>query len=1108
MEFRLLGPLEVRKDERVIPVGGAKQRALLAMLLLRANEVVSRDRLIDALWAERPPGTADRSLDHQVSRLRKTLEPSGMLVTRSGGYVLEVEPEQIDARRFERLLDAGRRENAAGEAAEAAETLREALALWRGDALADLAYESFARTEIERLEELRLTALEERIDADLALGRHQALVAELESLTTKHPLRERLRGQLMLALYRSGRHAEALRSYADMRRRLAEELGLEPSQALQQLEQSILRHEPSLELPPNIGADARTQRRRPLSTAIALVLAAGVAALAVVLLHGGTPSSQAQSLAEPDSIALIAAKTGEVVGQARAVPSPALALFGEGALWNVSFTGELSKIDPETGQVVKRLNTGVPIPCGLAVGAGSVWVTDCNSPTLVRIDPAQTVVADRIRLPKDPDTALVDDATGEVAVGAGSVWVARGFANPSWVERLDPETGRVQKRILIPVGGAQRLAFGDGALWIGGDVDAPDVPKLSKIDPRTNEVTPALTSFGNAFCCIAVGGGFVWGATTPDHTVWKIGEDGSVVAPVKLDAAVENMTYADGAIWAADGDSGSVVRIDPTTNATKKYTLGHDLRSVAVRKGIIAVGVQPSGHDVTAGLKGRVVHVALGSNNLDWTSTDPAAAQTAFNPYQVQFHYATCAKLFNYPDAPGADGKQLAPEVASSWPKVTDGGRTYTFRIRRGYRFSPPGEDVTAESFRHAIERFLSPTMQPEHWNLDVLPEVVGARAFHAGKAAHVTGVSAHGDMLVIRVVKPAPDLPTRLALPGFCAVPANLPTVLHGIPYPIPTAGPYYLADRSANVVVLKPNPNYHGPRPHGLDAIVYQMNVDVGEAVAQLAQGKVDYVQEVDPTLAPSTAAARAAGPRYRLTPDKWTAGLVLNARRPLFADARMRRAVAYALDRRTLAAGLGVFAVPTSHVLPPNLPGFDDGPGYSLNSDLRRARRLAGGRHTHAVFAVGADAAGVVYDASLVRRVRAQLAAIGMEVTVLPLPQSLGDQPADWSALLARADIAEVSRNASQTVDPVAYLALLPPYLPSADRVRLARIATLASPRREAAAAAFASTLERDGVYLAVANFGHPELVSARLGCVIDQPEYPGVDLAALCLRDGHG
>jgi len=147
-------------------------------------------------------------------------------------------------------------------------------------------------------------------------------------------------------------------------------------------------------------------------------------------------------------------------------------------------------------------------------------------------------------------------------------------------------------------------------------------------------------------------------------------------------------------------------------------------------------------------------------------------------------------------------------------------------------------------------------------------------------------------------------------------------------------------------------------------------------------------------------------------------------------------------------------------------------------------------------------------VIYDAALVNRVSDQLAAIGIEVAVLPLPQSSTDRPADWSGLLARADIAQIDRNASQAVDPVAYLSLLPPYLPSTDRARLARIATFSSPRREAAAAALASTLERDGVYLAYANLANPELVSKRLGCVIEQPEYPGVDLAALCLRSARG
>jgi len=236
MRFSLLGPLEVRNDRQIVPLGGAKQHALLVILLLHANEVVSRDRLLEALWPERPPGDAAHSLDHQISRLRKALDPPELLATRGGGYVLAVAPGDIDVHRFEAELDEGRQANAAGKPADALAALNRGLALWQGAALANVADEPFARVEADRLEELRLTAVEERVDARLSLGHHHRLVAELESLAARHPLRERLRAQLMLSLYRSGRQTEALRVYSDTRRALVDTLGLEPGAELQQLE--------------------------------------------------------------------------------------------------------------------------------------------------------------------------------------------------------------------------------------------------------------------------------------------------------------------------------------------------------------------------------------------------------------------------------------------------------------------------------------------------------------------------------------------------------------------------------------------------------------------------------------------------------------------------------------------------------------------------------------------------------------------------------------------------------------------------------------------------------------------------------------------------------
>lgn len=246
MEFKILGPLELRDDEgRVVAVPGAKRRALLALLLLHANEVVSSDRLMEDLWGDEPPESGITALQVSISKLRKTLGPAAAaLETRPPGYVLTLEPNQLDLHCFERLVE----EAPHAEPEQSAGKLREALALWRGPALVEFAYESFAQPAIGRLEELHLAAIEKRIEADLALGRHGDLVGELESLVVEHPLRERLRGQLMLALYRSGRQAEALAVYQATRRALVDELGIEPSPALQALEQSILRQDRDLEL--------------------------------------------------------------------------------------------------------------------------------------------------------------------------------------------------------------------------------------------------------------------------------------------------------------------------------------------------------------------------------------------------------------------------------------------------------------------------------------------------------------------------------------------------------------------------------------------------------------------------------------------------------------------------------------------------------------------------------------------------------------------------------------------------------------------------------------------------------------------------------------------
>ena len=261
MEFGILGPLAVWEDGAELELGAAKQRALLAILLLHAGETMSTERLVDALWDEQPPATAVKALQVYVSQLRKALG-DGVVETRPLGYLVRVEGDALDLQRFERLLDEGRQLLAAGAAAEAGEVLRRSLALWRGAPLADFRYEAFAQDEIGRLEALRLVALEHRLEADLAVGRHGEAIPELEALVRDYPLRERLSELLMLALYRSGRQADALAVMQDARATLRDELGLDPSQALQRLEKAILVQDPSLDAAP---ASAPSERRRTLS---------------------------------------------------------------------------------------------------------------------------------------------------------------------------------------------------------------------------------------------------------------------------------------------------------------------------------------------------------------------------------------------------------------------------------------------------------------------------------------------------------------------------------------------------------------------------------------------------------------------------------------------------------------------------------------------------------------------------------------------------------------------------------------------------------------------------------------------------------------------------
>lgn len=306
LEFRLLGPVEASVDGRPLALPAAKPRALLADLLLNRNRVVSVGRLVDDLWGEEPPETATKALQGYVSQLRKAIG-ADRLLTRSPGYSLRVEDDELDLARFERLVQEGRELLGAGDSKAAARRFDEALQLWRGPPFAEFQAEPFARDAGARLEDARLAALEERIEADLALGRHTRLVPELEELVGREPLRERPRGQLMLALYRSGRQADALELYRRTRETLNEELGIEPSLELQELERRMLQHDPTLERaraparPAEEGAPVPLRRRPQLLVLAALALGAVAAVIAAVALTGGGSGTKASATGELQS---------------------------------------------------------------------------------------------------------------------------------------------------------------------------------------------------------------------------------------------------------------------------------------------------------------------------------------------------------------------------------------------------------------------------------------------------------------------------------------------------------------------------------------------------------------------------------------------------------------------------------------------------------------------------------------------------------------------------------------------------------------------------------------------------------------------------------------
>jgi DNA-binding SARP family transcriptional activator len=598
VEFRLLGTLDAG-EQGSVALGGRKQRTLLAYLLLHRNEAIPRDTLIDALWPEDPPATAAHALDVYVSRLRKSLGGDGLFETRGGSIRLNVADEAVDAARFEQLV--GEARGAESPAARLA-ALEQALALWRGRALADLLDESSLRPERERLEEERVVAEEERFEAMLALGRHDEAIGSLQSLASEHPLRERPRRLLMLALYRAGRQSEALEVYRAYRRLLSDELGLEPSAELRELEAAVLRHDRMLAAPAPAEVDAaalttsasavrvRRTRRRVVTIAAVIVLVAG-AIVAALALSGGGNAGPAVTVPDLSAAALDPA-TGRVVDVVPLHDPPTAALTVGNTVWISSWENRtFTRVDDRTGAVLGSV--GLPChPLALAYGDRRIWIASGDRGcSLTAVDPSsgQVTLKKSLHQPGLGVFSAKGWGANGIAFGSNSVWVTVGV---SGLFRLSP-SGRVEKRFVIgpapwPVGAAH------GEVWVG--ILGPE--RIVEIDPRGDSIGPrvpvgamqvAQSVAGPVPCSLAVSRETAWVTAGGEGTstasgIWRVDTVRNVVSGViHVGGNPCGISLGHGKVWVSNPSNYEVDVIDPlSTNHVRKIALDSPPNAIAV----------------------------------------------------------------------------------------------------------------------------------------------------------------------------------------------------------------------------------------------------------------------------------------------------------------------------------------------------------------------------------------------------------------------------------------------------------------------------------------------------------------------------------------------
>jgi YVTN family beta-propeller protein len=947
-----------------LQLGGRQQRAVLALLAAEAGRVVSLPRIADALWGERVPTGFAATVQTYVFHLREALEPARergaparLLVTEPGGYRLSVDDEMVDVARFEQQVHDGQDALDRRDYTTAATLLRDALDLWRGDVLADLADFAFVAPLAARLEQRHRSAAASRVMAELALGHHGALIGEIDELVVRYPLDEDLHADRILALYRCERQSDALAAYLAVRTALRDELGVEPGPVLQQLHHDMLARDPSLDWQPpetgdqhqaTAGGRERPAPRRPLLGRFRRrrwVLGAGAAV--VVLTAGSIAGVVAMNPRHSSLRALPANSVGAIQADGSlhdAVPvgqNPDGIAYGANYLWAVNTTDNtVSQINPRSHEVVQLYPVGAA-PAAVAIANDNAWVANTGANTVTRINvDARQSVGEPIRVGTQPDA---------IASGPSGVWVAN--SADGTIQHINPDTGRVDKP--VPVGSdPDGLAVDANAVWVADGASG----FVSRIDPATSDDLGS-TEVGAGPKGIALSDGSAWVANQASQNVTRIDADtGHVLATIPVGEGPDSIVASGKYLWVSDAYDGTVAKINPRSNvAVHRFALGASPHGLASK-----------GSSVWAAAGAFADHAHVGgtltidSNAPGFNAIDPSSAYLAFREERMVYD-----GLVTYRRVGGVAGQTLVPDLATDLPPPTDGGKTYTFRIRPGVRYSD-GRLVQASDLLRGVQRALVAT----GGNPSYFAGIVGGASCiaHPKQPCDLSRgivVDDRARRVIFHLTAPDPDFRQELTIFAVATPPPPWPKVAgHSLP---PATGPYRIAGYQSRgkLLTLARNRYFHqwsfAAQPAGYpDVITWRLNTDARAQVNAVVAGRADATSGLTgSTATPQQLTASAVDlqtqyPRQFHTEFEWAvAGEELNLRLPPFNDIRVRRALNYAVDRRTVNSieGGATQAELTCQVLPPRFPGYQPYCPYTTppldgayhGPDLVRAKQL---------------------------------------------------------------------------------------------------------------------------------------------------------------------